>query len=223
MRTGRRRLVSFSRFCQHARLVPGHRGTVFPDNLTLNVIDTADLADNLLLAERLAFFGAQLSELPGGSKESETWVITHKPLWGFDLTRAARQLETANPLVANVRNQLDKPVEPQLPGDSMIVSGHVHFFAALDFAEDGTYLRPAQLIVGDSGTALDSADEGGGQQLLDGSLTKYMVTDRFGYLVLERNKLAWTGTLYGIDDSVLAVCTHSGRQLSCQEPPGKAH
>ena len=142
-------------------------------------------------------------------------MITHKPLWGFELTRSGQALVTQNPLLAAAAGAMDKPRTPQLPDIDLLLAGHVHLFAAMDFSSQNASLRPAQLIVGDSGTALDSSDLRNGEQMIDGLLAKYSVKDTFGYFVLERDKKSWKGTLYGIDDSVLASCKQKARQIEC--------
>jgi hypothetical protein len=98
----------------------------------------------------------------------------------------------------------------------MIVAGHVHFFATIDFHHSGSAPRPAQLVVGDGGSALDSADTRSGEQLVDGMPAKFTVKDTFGYLLMDRKKNGWKATLYSTDDLVLATCTHRGRQMTCR-------
>ena len=40
--------------------------------------------------------------------------------------------------------------------------------------------------------------------------------ERFGYFVMERNGEGWDGTLYGVDDAILARCRLAGRSLDCR-------
>jgi hypothetical protein len=193
------------------------------DRLKLEVIDTADVNDQQLSTDRLAFDESQIAAVPrrdGGSNEQATWVITHKPLWGYELTRTGQALVAQNPLLAAAASAMDKPRTAQLPAVQLLLAGHIHLFAALDFANGGATLRPAELIVGDGGTMLDSSDLRGGEQMIDGLLAKYSVKDTFGYFVMEREKKGWTGVLYSVDDSVLARCKLTGRQIDCL-PGGK--
>jgi hypothetical protein len=197
------------------------------DRLKLEVIDSADVEDKQLSTIRLALYEAQIAAIPPGpasKKPEETWVVTHKPLWGYELTRAGQSMAEQNPLLAAVATAMDKPAAAQLPEVNMLLAGHVHFFAAIDFARDKQPLRPAQLIVGDSGTALEEADVRNGEQMVDGLMAKYAVKDTFGYFVLDRTQKGrrgeWTGTLYSVDDAVLATCGQRGRQIECL-PPAK--
>jgi hypothetical protein len=192
--------------------------------LRLQVIDSADVLDKQLSIDRLAFYQTQLNKIPAatGRKPDETWVLTHKPLWGYELMPAAQDLMAQNPLIAAAAGMVDKPRSPQLPNVDLLLAGHIHLFGTLDFSGrpiqskgSTNALRPAQLIVGDSGTALDVSDVRSGEQMVDGIMAKYAVKDTFGYFVMDREKRGWTGTLYSINDAVLAKCQQRGRQIEC--------
>jgi len=196
--------------------------TVHLDRLKLEVIDTADVVDQQLSTDRLAFYASQIAAIPTQAvdKSETTWVITHKPLWGYELTRAGQSLVEQNPLLAAAAGAMDKPRAAQLPDVQLLLAGHVHLFASLDFSKGDSSLRPAQLIVGDGGTMLDSSDLRSGEETIDGLLAKYSVKDNFGYFVMDREKKGWSGTLYSVDDSLLASCRQTGRQIECV-PSGK--
>lgn len=184
--------------------------------LDLKVIDTADMADLQLGPQKVLFYQSQLNAIPkrlsvGSDANSPEWIVTHRPIWGFELTSGGEGVMAQNKAVVKVFDRLDKPAAPQLPEAEMILSGHVHFFAALDFGP----LRPAQLITGDGGTLLIDAQTRSGQQVIDGLLTQFAVSDTYGYFLLERKKQAWMGTLYGANDAVLTRCTFQGRAAKC--------
>lgn len=188
------------------------------DGLNLDVIDSADVEDKQLSSDRLAFYQRQISAIPnqGPLKKGEvTWVVTHKPLWGYELTRAGQSLLSDNPMLAAMANAMDKPRTAQLAGVDLLLAGHVHLFAALDFSQGGSSLRPAQLITGGSGTSLDTSDVKSGEQIVAGLLARFTVDVDFGYMVLDREKKGWKGTLYGVDDAVLVTCQQQGREISC--------
>jgi hypothetical protein len=208
------------------------------DHLKLDVIDSADINDKQLSTDRLAQYLSQISAIPVETQAvisptakgpETTWVITHKPLWGYELTTAGEAYLAQNPMLAAGVEMMDKPRGAQLPGIDMLLAGHVHMFAAIDFSGDnssgGASLRPGQLIVGDSGTALDQADVREGEQRVDGLDAKYFVRNTFGYFVLDRVKSkkkgrpdGWRGTLYGVDDTVVALCQQQGRDIECKAP-----
>jgi hypothetical protein len=188
------------------------------DRLKLDVIDSADVVDKQLSSDRLAFYRKQVDAIPNGApggKNEAIWVVTHKPLWGYELTKAGASFLSQNPMLAMAANAMDKPHSPQLPGIDLLLGGHIHLFAALDFSHDGKSLRPAQLIMGGSGTSLDSSDVKNGEQVVAGLMAKYTVDVDFGYLVLDRVKRGWKGTLYSVEDAVLATCRQQSRQLEC--------
>ncbi len=100
----------------------------------------------------------------------------------------------------------------------MIVSGHIHHFAAYDFAAR----RPAQLIVGtggDVGEAADTPRIKSDVVSLDGLDAQRFGFDRYGYLLLDRSGAEWTGAFRDIDDKVVATCRLHVRQLSCKRAP----
>ena len=104
-----------------------------------------------------------------------------------------------------------------LDGIQLIVSGHVHLFAASGFGA----ARPAQLIVGTGGDLRDGdrPDAQAETVTIAGLPAATFVVEQFGYLVLERAGTGWTGTLKDTGGGVLARCTLAGRDLACR-PPG---
>ncbi len=196
------------------------------DGLQLDVIDSADVEDKQLSGDRLAIYQKLIEGIPKaispktpGNKPHATWVVTHKPLWGYELTRTGQSLLNQNPLLASAVNSLDKPRAAQLSDVDLLLAGHVHLFAALDFSSGNSSLRPAQVIVGGSGTALDASDVTSGEQLVAGLLAKYTVDVDFGYLVVDRQKKGWAATLYSVEDATLATCDQRGRQIECRPSP----
>jgi hypothetical protein len=203
------------------------------DRINIEVIDSADIIDKQLSTERLAQYQAQISAIPPAMKDANaarasktsesTWVLTHKPLWGYELTTVGQAYLIKNPMLAAGVEMMDKPKTAQLPDVDLLLAGHIHMFGTLDFSSGPASLRPAQLIVGDSGTALDQADVRDGEQTVDGLAAKYFVKDTFGYFVLDRVRSkkkghpdTWNGTLYSVDDTVLATCRQQARAIDCR-------
>ena len=103
----------------------------------------------------------------------------------------------------------------------MIVSGHVHHFAAFDFGP----ARPAQLIAGTGGDIGEDADIArirDDQVDIDGLGAERMTFDRFGYFLLDRAGADWVGTFRDIDDRVVAQCRLHERRLHCAPAKGGA-
>ena len=97
----------------------------------------------------------------------------------------------------------------------LVLSGHVHNFAAMDFAG----ARPAQLIVGTGGDTLDidaSPPPASGKPRVDGLPARAFSMGRWGYFVLDREGQGWRGVFRDLDDRVGAVCQLKGRSLVCK-------
>jgi hypothetical protein len=79
-------------------------------------------------------------------------------------------------------------------------------------------VRPAQLIVGDSGDTMLRLREAPlvGAEIDGIKTSKAFALERFGFFVLERTAMGWDGTLYDPNDAVLARCRLSGRALDCR-------
>ncbi len=184
--------------------------------LTLAVVDSADVPDAWTGEQRIAQYGARERSVAGGAR-GPVWVVTHKPPYvGGLYGKGPEGPETVD--------------DASLGGVEMFVSGHLHMFGSLSFGA----VRPVELIVGDSGTALlklaaeldkveakvDPAGMLQGEMEVDGKTANYSGRGRFGYMVLDRAVEGWTGTLHGVDDAVLARCSLKERVMTCN--PGVA-
>ena len=139
-------------------------------NLRLVVVDSAEVPDKPFIEgktdpkfrpnknymeNRESYFDSfgKILENPSGTS---TWVVTHKPFWGIrkyaednvdyftpDLWEAYRKLEPNQSLLerANI---------------AAFISGHIHTFQVLNFVKKGVMNYPPQIVVGNSGTSLDS-------------------------------------------------------------------
>src|SRR5262249_53662314 len=88
-----------------------------------------------------------------GHPQDGTWLITHKPIWGFTYSKnkktGKREVGIRNmTLQAALDNKEFKNVPP--PGIELVLSGHIHLWGALSF-EDG---RTPQFVLGSGGTEL---------------------------------------------------------------------
>lgn len=182
--------------------------------LTLAVVDSADLVDALPGDRKLAALTADLDGMPVPAGTDE-WIVTHKPpfVHGY-----------MNPKFDGMEGVTGETGAARV---DLVLGGHLHLFGSFDFGPT----RPAQLIVGDSGTRLmtlasDLERQTGtlpGSLLtdygkIDGIEAQYTIKGRFGYLLLERATpvaTVWNGTLYGEHDEVMAHCSLAGRKIAC--------
>ncbi|MCP4319599.1 MAG: metallophosphoesterase [Hyphomicrobiales bacterium] len=135
----------------------------------------------------------------------ETWFLTHRPLWvnmhafgelidGDDTQRAA--FGAAMPEFL-----------------SLILSGHIHAFQAIDLANG-----PVQWISGNSGTLLDPMPTGMVKNIeVAGSLARTVVNDNgFGFLMLTREETGgWWMDAIDVNGDLRHRCRLMGRTLSC--------
>jgi predicted phosphodiesterase len=126
----------------------------------------------------------ELAHLGAASHGATTWLATHKPFLTLEALRSAL---------------------PDASGIDLILSGHIHDFAAYVISSSST----PQLIVGNSGTKLDV-----GVLNLD-SLTAAGVVQEFGYVLITRHDNESTVTLFGLSDDILASCALRGIETRC--------
>jgi hypothetical protein len=209
--------------------------TVRIDGLTLNVMDSADTDDATAPAELVAIFNRQFEQLGASTETGHGWIVTHRPIWGVDpkvvgkpragCEEAASAAEAMSPQLPGF-NAVDYPVNRteqvsadgrKLAGTDMILAGHVHLFTALSFGPQ----RPSQLIVGNGGDNPNVAVAGPPRrtETIDGLPAHVFQLQRYGYLMLDRTRDGWTGTVFSIDDQVLGMCHLTGRQIDCLLSP----
>ena len=204
--------------------------TVRLDGLTLNVMDSADTDDTTAPYDLVALFNKQFAELGPATETGHGWILTHRPIWGVDPQvvgkprpgqEDASEVGGMAPLLAGF-NAVDYPVNRteqvaadgrRLEGTDMIVSGHVHLFTALSYGA----ARPVQLIVGNGGDNPNVAVAGPGirTETIDGQPANVFQLQRYGYLMMDRTKDGWIGTVFSIDDTTLGICNFAGRSSSC--------
>jgi hypothetical protein len=180
------------------------------DGLHLLVFDNAAADDLLAPPDKVALYAGQLAPLlaqaPAGS-----WLLLHHPVWALGqspLNTLLPGVSTNQTMQAAIRGLIPPTLD-------LVLSGHVHDFLSYDFGPE----RPAQLIVGTGGDKLQTLGSTriAGAELDGMTVRDGIALERFGYLVLDRNPAGgWSGVLYAPDDTVLARCKISGRNLECR-------
>jgi hypothetical protein len=182
-------------------------------DVSLFVLDSADSDDRTAPVPLVKDFTAQLDSFGPELDHGKGWIVTHRPIWG--LTPVAK-LGPLGPVEIELNKTEQAAVRGRsLDGVQMIVSGHIHHFAAYDFAAK----RPAQLIVGtggDIGEPADSPRIKSDTVSLDGLDAERFGFERYGYLLLERTGQDWTGAFRDLDDKVVAKCRLHLRSLTCR-------
>jgi len=173
----------------------------------LVVVDGAKAADsvqggNQVVGVLRRQFDAIKSEIPG-----EAWLVTHRPL---DAMRPG-----SKDGVGVVENSIqDKALGPIMPENvRMFVSGHIHFFQAVDFGG----ARPPQLVVGTGGDNLEPIPPMSlvGLQVNGKTVASSAAYSGFAYMVWDRSGNSWLGTLFDVNGKPLNHCRLIGKSLTC--------
>jgi predicted phosphodiesterase len=142
---------------------------------------------------------AKLRAMP----HERTWLLSHRPMWGFDGSVTGGALALNKTLDAAEGDPRTLPIE-------LAVAGHVHLFEALTFADH----RPPQVIVGTGGDTL-SNDPGNLDGLKIDNTRVAQVTMRhgFGFALFDvENK---TFDVYDRVGKKVFVCKYGPGEVSC--------
>jgi hypothetical protein len=140
---------------------------------------------------------------------AEAWLATHRPFNAVLGNKGGTLRNIVSNKVLQLALGADMPT-----GVRMIVSGHVHFFQAIDFGG----ARPPQLVAGGGGDRLDPIPP---QEVIDRDINGAKVADAvtyggFGYIVWDRAGPAWSGTLFDVNGRPINHCRLVNRALGCR-------
>lgn len=184
------------------------------DSLRLVVMDSADACDewaqgDQVAQSRAAF--AQVAEQAASGAAAQTWLLTHRPVWGILRSGARGSVVLNYTLQQASGNRLPAPI-------SLVLSGHEHLLQSITFEENGF---PASLLIGTGGAELDDPAQvpervehlsvGRGGPTIGAAVT---VHDH-GYLVIDRSDSGWSAAFYDRFDRLLATCDSSARPSVC--------
>jgi hypothetical protein len=175
--------------------------------LNLLMLDGADADDGTAAPDKVAFYRGQLRTLLAGAPP-HSWLLTHRPVWGLVQAPDVKPRTTLNATEqAAIRDLVPASLD-------MALSGHIHDFTSYDFGGS----RPAQLVVGEGGDANDPiAQPAKPGVAIDGiAIRRVLAIPDYGYVLLRRASQGWSGTVYGVNDQVLAHCRLHGREIACR-------
>jgi calcineurin-like phosphoesterase family protein len=159
-----------------------------------------------------AAYAAQFAAMKPGAG---TWLVTHRPIWGFtnskDKNSGQRKLGIRNmTLQAALAKWNGRP--PQ--GIELVLSGHIHLWEALSFA-DG---RSPQFVLGDGSTELaHKITENLEGQPIGGTTVAAAATDHhFGYTIFQPSKN--DGTFYDTTGKPKLTCKVEPSKVRCKKP-----
>lgn len=174
--------------------------------LTLAVLDVTRAEDRGVDAALVPLFRAQFAwtKTLGGP----VWIAMHKGVWG-----SARLKDGVNEGHNLTLGEAARGAIP--PNVAVLVSGHLHVFQAMSFAED----FPAQIISGAGGDVLDrlAPQDIAGKSFGDATVENGRgVSTLFGFTIMQRGESDWLLTHYDAHERPLAQCRLNGRKLACE-------
>jgi hypothetical protein len=166
------------------------------------VMDTANACDTSAGNKLTEEYTKQYQQLADRARKSATatWVITHRPIWGFqksDKPTLNQMLQTA---LANTSAGV-------LPGSvTLSLAGHMHIFESLTF--HGNPTRPPQIVIGNSGVTLaNHPSPGKFKAKVDKQKAKGNAAQEFGFLTATiADDGSWKGKILGTKDNTLLDC-----------------
>lgn len=188
------------------------------------VIDSANACDGFAPNQTTARYQAQLEQvLREFPDDKTTWLASHRPVWGAlqKKTPEIGEPQSAFPSYQSINHTLQRALaealvvsgNTSLPADlKLLLSGHMHTFEALTFVGDKAESRPPQLVVGNSGVALEgSATDGTFNARIAGAPTRVVGVNEHGLLDIFRleSNGSWSGALVSASKEVLAQCRTS--------------
>lgn len=152
---------------------------------------------------------AQAARLATPARGRESWLITHRPPFGYVSSTLVRPGGTPWP------GDIVAATAGTLGNYRMIVSGHLHIAQAVQIPG-----QPGQLVLGNGGTELDPPT---GYELPTTGPAGYPAPSRawtlveFGYAIAQPGRAPgrWTMRLRDIDGRQQATCGLAGRELTC--------
>jgi Calcineurin-like phosphoesterase len=144
-----------------------------------------------------------------GKIPAEAWLTTHRPLNAMLGTERGTPRNFVSNKVLQLALGADMPA-----GVRMYVSGHIHFFQAVDFGA----MRPPQLVVGTGGDNLQALPPLSvvGADINGAKVVDSVTYSGFGYMVWDRAGTAWSGTLFDVNGRPINHCRLVNRTLGCR-------
>ncbi len=172
------------------------------------VLDSSAAEELNSKRKQVTEYAAQLKRIEVEATKS-AWLLSHQPFWAFrreagDTKRG--ELDTVNNTLQSVWR------EAPLPDIALILSGHLHMFQALGFA-DG---RPPQIVTGNSGTELARRIRGpfNGRKIARTTVSSSAIIRKFGFTEFNKQATGWQLSVEGLKGQEL-LCTLTGATLTC--------
>ena len=170
------------------------------------VMDTSSAEDQC--SPRTCDNAKYTAEFASMEAEPGTWLISHRPVWGFNqawgtITDALQQALQAR------RGTLPEGIE-------LVLSGHIHLWEVLSFADQ----RPPQFVLGNGGTLLSEplTVQFTGQQIGGLEVKRGRSYHGWGYTRFAPGDTGggWTATVYDFTGGLLFSCRVKAADVDCR-------
>lgn len=190
-------------------LRPGQPFSVSLGGVSLYVMDVATANEGTASKAQAARFARQFA---GAARlgPKPVWIAMHRPIWAAAGAIFGYVEGDNKTLALAARHSLPANVQA-------ILSGHIHAFAAMDYAED----LPLQIISGHGGDTLHPFAPASFAGLkINGVTVKSGIgaPGMFGFAMLEKKAEGWMLTNYDFSGKAQASCKIHGRALVCGAP-----
>ena len=167
------------------------------------IMDSSSASDFTAPPEQITWYTDYLHEADKNPSQSN-WLLTHKPFWFiFNDDSLVKTLQ------ANFVSTLQAAWLTAKPNNiDLIFSGHLHRFETVNFGSQKPY-RASQVIVGDSGTLLDSSFNRTSlknRDIAGAKITSGEALSSFGFMTLEKNGSTWRAQLRNPLGKILLHC-----------------
>lgn len=175
----------------------------------LLILDNSAVNDYEIEPEQIAAYKPQL-EWMNQNAGAGAWWLQHDPMYVFGhagVKDGAEQLFQDQPT-------LQQAIDNQFaPGVQAFISGHIHLFEVLSFESR----RPPQLVVGNSGTQLDTqvSTPLAGLEIAGMQVAYGVNYAQFGFVVMERVGDKWAVAVKNARGGDLDKCVLGGGALLC--------
>ena len=181
-------------------------------DLSLGVLDSSVADDRDPKPRGVEVMAAQLDKVRAGLGPGESFLLTHRPIWA---AVPVARMGPLPPIFVGLNATEQAAAKGRTPDQvSLVISGHVHHFAAYTFGPT----RPAQLVAGEGGATLADSDRPALDRTplkIDGMEATKVNFARYGYALMEKTETGWTIEAHDLDDKVVLRCRLKGRDLAC--------
>lgn len=173
-------------------------------NIQMVMIDSANMCDYHEESSQVSAFLPVFQKALGLAKQTDSWLITHRPLYSYDAIKTQQKPGTPTKVSSYVSATMNailghRSTKTWYSDFSMYLAGHVHDFQFVKPPSTSGF--PPLFVVGNSGIELNKRKLNGPVQahfyLKSGQFTSsgsgYV---RFGYLSLSKTSGTWQATLF---------------------------